>query len=206
MSMDRVRDSAENARRALGQLASDVRNARREAHNQLQGLDRETEHVLTGARAAVQAIDDQRQPLIEELGQLDGVLSPPPAPAAPAPGSPDNVPTQPDTPVVHPEPPAEPAPETPAPTAEANANASVHVSIGHRINPRNWGPWQWLGAFAGLIVAFLVWRTIPDWAGQNIEDNTTQGIIDVLWAVAVLGFGFFGGGLLGWFIQSRRSE
>lgn len=74
MTMDHVREPASDARRSLGALAAAVRARRADVDKALRGLDVEADNAVIGARAAVQAIEDDRTPLLHELGQHKGVL------------------------------------------------------------------------------------------------------------------------------------
>lgn len=77
MTMEHVKKEATAARQALGALADAARKRKDEVAAKLSDLDQETDKTLIGARAAVQAIDDDRRVAVEELDQLNGVLGDP---------------------------------------------------------------------------------------------------------------------------------
>ena len=74
MSMAHHKEQAEEARRALGQLSSAVRKRHDELDGKIGGFKTEEDNVLTGTRAALRAIDDDRKVVVEELMQHREVL------------------------------------------------------------------------------------------------------------------------------------
>lgn len=80
MSTENLREEAEAARAALGQVAKKAEQRKRQLERDRRGLQKERDTVVVGARAVMQNIDDKDGVLEEEEQQLDHILQGPPAP------------------------------------------------------------------------------------------------------------------------------
>lgn len=189
MSTEHIREEAEAARKTLGQLARRAAARHREVQRELEGLATEEDNVLVGARGALRAIEDDRQVVVEELGQLVEILD--------APGDADNQ-VEPEVPIFVQPRPEEPAPEpisTPAPADDEHDDDSDVVIINYW-NPQTWSGIQWLLAIIGLMVGLMVASATWDNLVNGIN-GFGRGLISTAWWLALSGLGFFGGGFIG---------
>jgi len=221
MSTEHLCEETKAARASLGKLAAASRARAGEVRKELEGLEKETSNVLIGARGAVRAIEDDREVVLEELGQLKEILgtaepvssTPPTPPVPPVQPPPVAVVPQPDvhpvpvvpvTPVCHPDPnPTQQQPAVIAP-APANANATA-IAVVNQHDPRNWTGVQWLLALIGLLVGVMVWSFWPEWPGRNIGNSGVKTFVNFVWFIAHGCVGFFIGGFIGSVIDRRRA-
>jgi hypothetical protein len=199
MSMHRVSEKTEEARKVLGQLANNVVQAQTQAKKDLAGLDEETDKVLIAARAAIEAIDNQRQPLLEELDELSFVIEgeeeavdqtePPAAPAAvvaePAPA-----------PVV------EPKPVRVPPAVDMT---EVNTTKQRVLNPLIWSGFQLLFVAIGLLVSLIYANDHYEDAGSHIHGDWSW-VFTLLYFIAVLGIGMLIGSLIGIYVEKAWKE
>jgi len=200
--------------KAAAKVANEVRSRQEALSKSAKDGDEKAEakaRDLEVAAATVrQRAKDEAAADNEELQQLNEILGnkPKPEPAAP-------------TPTPSPEPALEPKPKpaasaAPEPVEEAQAPepepepepepASEAVNptrIQRVVDVRNWSGLQWVLAFAGLLLALVMFSQWPEWAARNI-DGFIGGLVTTLWFIGHAGTGFFGGGWLGWWL--RRNE
>lgn len=107
MSTENVKEQAEAALAALGQLSDEAVARLKRVQAEREGFDKQRIKVVQGARLAMQRLDDQDAPLAEEENQLAGALNP-------------------DKPKPTPEPPvSEPVVETPPAPPESDTSAPL---------------------------------------------------------------------------------
>ncbi len=73
-------------------------------------------------------------------------------------------------------------------------------------NPRQWRMLQWLLAILGLFIGALVAKMFlgfPFWIANN-PATWVKAILGTVWYIALIGVGFFGGGLIGFRLQNRH--
>ncbi len=184
----------------LGRIADQVRKRNGEAKKEIEGERRHQGNLALGVAALIQKSQDKIALTEEEQAQLDAitrraarllassdddgddegpvptpeppVLVLPPVPPVATPDPLDDTPRTPREPVV-----VEP-PTTPTPV--------VHV-----LDVRRWSVWQWVLAFVGAIIGLLIA------SASDQEIFSGNGFGQTLWIIALMGFGFFGGGAIG---------
>lgn len=191
MSTEHVKEEAEAARAALGTLASKGRSRRKELLDKREGLQKERDNVVAGARLAMQAIDDDDTVLEEEFDQLDGALSGsvdasnaeaaqpantasmtvPPAPVEPTPVAP--------TPPVPPEatPVAQPTVVQPEPFIPLRDDEGTDRLAG------NWPHWtfvSWVAALLGGLFGAWVAR-------KTYADLDSDVLFEIFWYILMIG-------------------
>ena len=180
------------ARNTLTATAKSVRERAEAAKAASLELDKVETDVKIGAAAVLQSIADDREPLIEEIGQIQGILdSVRSAATAVATPEPEPVPTPAPVPV--------PAP--PAPTPEPASRS--------QFNPRewNWSKYWWLIVLCTIIGIVFADRLgswfAYDWYSR--VGGVTMVILYVahwvIWPMA----GFFGGGWWSTALEERRT-
>ncbi len=201
------------ARNTLTATAKSVRERAEAAKAASLELDKVETDVKIGAAAVLQSIADDREPLIEEIGQIQGILdSVRSAATAVATPEPEPVPTPapvpvpaPPAPTPEPEPVPAPAPvPVPAPPAPTPEPASRS-----QFNPRewNWSKYWWLIVLCTIIGIVFADRLgswfAYDWYSR--VGGVTMVILYVahwvIWPMA----GFFGGGWWSTALEERRT-
>ena len=202
MSMTHHKEQAEEARRALGQLSSAVRKRHDELDGKIGGFKTEEDNVLTGTRAALRAIDDDRKVVVEELMQHREVLgiqpNPEPEPT-PAVDEGNEVEQTPPTQTV--EQVSEPTPavdegneveQTPSPTTRRYHVADSMVGAV-------------LAVLAGLFLFALLWGwATNDWILEM--PTLAWGILKAVLASIVVYVVALAAGALGDTIEDRRQS
>ena len=220
MSVRNITDIPQ-ARDLLTTTAKGVRERVEAAKAESLALDKTETDVKIGAAAVLQGIADDREPLIEEIGQLQGILdsirsaapavvtpepapAPLPVPAPPAP-APEPEPEPAPAPLPVPAPPA-PAPEPAADDLLAQEPAPGLEGPRFNANPRHWSLLQWLLAILGLFIGALVARITVGLVFWVANDPAAwiKTILGTVWYLGWIGVGFFGGGLIGYHLQNRR--
>ena len=199
MSVRNITDIPQ-ARDLLTTTAKGVRERVEAAKAESLALDKTETDVKIGAAAVLQGIADDREPLIEEIGQLQGILDSIRS-AAPAVVTPEPAPA----PLPVPAPPA-PAPEPAADDLLAQEPAPGLEGPRFNANPRHWSLLQWLLAILGLFIGALVARITVGLVFWVANDPAAwiKTILGTVWYLGWIGVGFFGGGLIGYHLQNRR--
>lgn len=78
-------------------------------------------------------------------------------------------------------------------------------TLGDRMDPRGFSPVQWLLALLGLLVGLLVARFTWEDVVEDL-DGFVRAVIATIWWLGIMGIGFFGGGLLGSFIDEDDDQ
>jgi hypothetical protein len=191
MSTEYIRDEVEVARAALGKLTAKAEKRLRDVRNTRKGFDTERVRVARGAQLAMRGIDDLDEVYEEEEQQLAPILEPRTIEPEPTPEPPADA-----TPSLEP-----PTPLEPGPVPEATQLQSVAVTRNPRgYNPRCWTRLQWLCAAIGLTIGLVIGSARSDFDKFH---GFGHGVFTFVWVIAVAGVGFFGGGLIGSFIEER---
>ena len=191
----------------VAQEAEELEQKRQETESQrdkaLRALEISARRVRQQAQDNLVELDEQQDVLREEADQLVYILD----------GDSDDepvvhtAPPAPEPPVVLVAPASEPEPEpappvTPEPLApveeEPEPTARMQVVI-DRANPRNWGWISWVLAFLFAYIAYRVGDSFYDGNDNDIK----QALLWLALKPAITLVGFFGGGLIGTFIQAR---
>jgi hypothetical protein len=178
-----------------GKAAAARRGANRKEH---QGRVRQEENLARGAASVIKKSVDKRKELDEELDQLDHIEGMAQAllgarePAEPAQAEP--------TPAVEPDLPAEAEVTPEEPPAPATTPVPVVVAEPNPHNPVNWTGWQWFGGFIGVIVGLIVSNITYEDAGSHVGGDFSWAFT-LLYFIAVIGIGFFLGGLVGGVVE-----
>lgn len=137
--------------------------------------------ILGGGDTSEKSIHDR----VRKLPSVDDLPAPPPAkPPAPADGLVDT-------------------PRTPRKRKDVTeVIPATTPGTHHTADIRQWSGWSWLFAFLGAIVALLVATFTAHPLAYHNAKGVAAVMIMVAWYVALVGFGFFGGGLGGSFIES----
>ena len=93
--------------------------------------------------------------------------------------------------------------KTPAPKPKKDEPTKV-VKVTHVTNVRDWTGIQWLLAVIGAIIALLIASATRGVFGDI--DGIARGTLVFFWFVFVTLTGFFGGGLLGTFINPDADD
>ncbi len=204
MSTNRIEEAAEEARKALGELAAAARKRDHEIKHAREALNRERNNVVIGARAAMRDIDDHDEVLEEEAEQFEhivrgrvitrrtSILEPEPdgepsSSTVPLTGAAPSVPV--DSPVR----------ETAVPPAEPVAAVMTDrvplVQVQRSpYDPRSWCLWcQLVAVLGGLIGLFVGLKT--RWAVTD-EVHHWKWVPGTIWVLAIAGVGFFVFGLV----------
>lgn len=127
MSTDNIAEQAEEALKALGQLASAAEDRLRDVRKDRDGIDKQRVKVVQGAQLATRRLQDKDDTLEEEENQLAGALrlpQPTPPPAEPVQiHEPDA--SEPTPPPAEPTPAPEPEPTPPPPPADETTAVPV---------------------------------------------------------------------------------
>lgn len=178
---------------SAAKVADTVHERAREVQKDLKGVVNHEALEKVAHWATMQALDEQGTELREELGQLTSVIDgPQPEPAAKA-----LVPIV-ETPALAPAP--VPAPvvvdEVPVPAATVRDASGRYLP--------NWSLLQWVlaaaGAVIGLYAAFSVYDSIT-----NDLPNGWDTFFNIIVFVSLICAGFFGGGVLGSWIDDRKT-
>lgn len=186
------------ARGTAAKIGRDSRTRSREVQQGLAGLDTEEQEVREGQGVILQSIDDDRDALIEEGEQL--IRARQRFTALPAPANDTPPPAEADVVVVQQTPDNPPPAATPAQPVQPTT--TTRTTIVERVSSVGWQAWLLgcIGAILGIIVAVFTYDPLFDEVGNDVG----RGLLIVLWFIAWIGAGFFGGGLLGARFANRR--
>lgn len=194
MSMHNVDTSG--ARQSLVGVASAVRERARALSAELADKSVEAKDVEVGARAALQAIDDEVSTLSEEAGQLNAVL-----------GTPSD-----STSVEQTDPDPEPEP-TPVVASEPDRDQDVVLVATPPTrqlfvrSAGNTAPWWWLVAlvfavFVGIL-ALEIFDGLLGLIPERAHDDAIHGVRDAVMTLCVIIAGLASAGLAGMWVYNN---
>lgn len=188
----------------LGRLAKAAESRAEEVSKKAKGIETRRENARRGTRVVERKLNDDAEELAEEARQLAWILGT---------DNGDDVHERVrELPPVQEEPPAPPvAPPTPPAggglidtprTPRREPTTTPQPTVAHVIDVRNWTVWAWVGAFLGAVIALLIAVFTGHPLAHHSAKGVGAGLIMATWYVALVGFGFFGGGAAGSAIES----
>lgn len=173
----RIRESETN----LGRTRK-TREGLKHAERALVRKGEKLEACLKELKGEDEPEEEEEQPAAPQTPPTE----PTPPPAPPTESAPDPIPFNQDE---------DEEPEEPEPTRA--------VSI---VDVRQWRGVQWIGAVIGLVIALILWSSWPEWPGRNIDTEWVNSLVNFTWFIALAGVGFFGGAIVGTWLEERRSH
>ncbi len=205
-------EGKKDVRDAVKVVADSTKRRAVEVTDEASEINRQKAEDLENAEIAKRALEQESNDRLANIGHeiaqlnfvLNGTTPVEPTTSSPTPVAEPVIVTP--TPVVddepdQPTPVAEPVIVTPTPVVDDEPDQPTRIQ--RVIDIRHWSMLQWLLAFAGLIIALVLFSQWPTWASRNIDNGAGELAVNLFWFIGHAGLGFFGGGAIGTKIDER---